>query len=428
MISVREIQTDLQSPLIIENMVTFNTPDMEAYTKLLTALVNEISITETQFENLVKSYGAVGKYLEDDPRLDGYSPLVFPQGSLRLGTIIQPVGKDDDLDVDLVIRLTGKSPYWSQADLKRIIGDRLKSHGVYKDMLDEEGRRCWTLLYRQNSYSKSERYHMDILPSVSEAGYDRVLREVLSQAFSLEQAKRIAIRITDTKSADYYTGQNILTWHSSNPDAYAYWFADRCRTARIIKEGRSIMASIMPIGKLAKEKSILQQVVQILKRHRDIMFRNDHDDKPISIIITTLAGRAYQGEENLVQALCNVVNRMSQFIHKNAKNEYVVENPVNPEENFADKWPTHLKRQQNFFRWLEAVSNDLNEIFHSKGPRLRIELGNAVGSDVAASVSKSFIDDHQSNIRDGIMKVAATGALGTIGKTLNASNCFFGEK
>lgn len=151
-------------------MVTFNTPDMEAYTKLLTALVNEISITETQFENLVKSYGAVGKHLEDDPRLDGYSPLVFPQGSLRLGTIIQPVGKDDDLDVDLVIRLTGKSPYWSQADLKRIIGDRLKSHGVYKDMLYEEGRRCWTLLYRQNSYSKSERYHMDILPSVSEAG------------------------------------------------------------------------------------------------------------------------------------------------------------------------------------------------------------------------------------------------------------------
>ena len=88
MISVREIQTDLQSPLIIENMVTFNTPDMEAYTKLLTALVNEISITETQFENLVKSYGAVGKYLEDDPRLDGYSPLVFPQGSLRLGTVL----------------------------------------------------------------------------------------------------------------------------------------------------------------------------------------------------------------------------------------------------------------------------------------------------------------------------------------------------
>lgn len=90
-------------------MIRHNTSDKEAYTKLLTALVNEISITQTQFDNLVKSYGAVGKYIEEDPRLDGYSPLIFPQGSLRLGTIIQPVGKDDDLDVDLVIRLTGKS-------------------------------------------------------------------------------------------------------------------------------------------------------------------------------------------------------------------------------------------------------------------------------------------------------------------------------
>lgn len=409
-------------------MVSFNASDMEAYTKLLTALVNEISITETQFENLVKSYGAVGKYLEDDSSLDGYSPHVFPQGSLRLGTIIQPVGKDDDLDVDLVIRLTGKDPHWTQADLKRIVGDRLKSHGVYKDMLDEEGRRCWTLLYRQNSDTKNERYHMDILPSVAEVGYDRVLREVLSQTYTFEQAKRIAIRITDNKSTDYHTSRYIFTWHSSNPDAYAYWFADRCRSTRNIREGRSIMATIMPIGKLAKEKSVLQQVVQILKRHRDIMFRNDHDDKPISIIITTLAAKAYQGEENLVQALCNVVNRMSLFIHKNDRNEYVVENPVNPEENFADKWPTHPKRQQNFFRWLEAVGNDLNEIFRSKGPQLREKLGRAVGPDVAASVSKSLIDNHQTDIRNGIAKVSATGTVGAIGKTLNASNCFFGEE
>lgn len=409
-------------------MITYNASEIEAYTKLLTALVNEISITETQFDNLVKSYGAVGKFLEEDSRLSDYHPSIFPQGSLRLGTIIQPLGKDDDLDVDLVIRLTDKNPYWTQADLKRIIGDRLKSHGIYKNMLDEEGRRCWTLLYRQNSESKSERYHMDILPSVTEVGYGRILTEVLSREYSLEQARRIAIRITDNKTKDYHTSRNIQTWYSSNPDAYAHWFADRCRTTRLIMEGRSIMAAIMPIGKLSKEKSVLQQVVQILKRHRDVMFRNEHDDKPISIIITTLAGRAYQGEDNLVHALCNVVNRMSQYIHKNNRNEYIVENPVNPVENFADKWPLHPKRQENFFQWLEAVRNDFNEIFHSKGPMLRENLGKAVGDAVAAAVSKSLIDNHQSNISNGIAKIASTGAIGTVGKSLNATNCFFGEE
>lgn len=409
-------------------MITFNASEIEAYTKMLTALVNEISITETQFDNLVMSYGAVGKFLEDDPHLSGYSPIIFPQGSLRLGTIIQPLGKDDDLDVDLVIRLTGKNPHWTQADLKRIIGNRLKSHGIYQNMMDDEGRRCWTLLYRQNSESKSERYHMDILPSVTEAGYGRILTEVLSREYSLEQAKRIAIRITDNQSKDYYTSRDILTWHSSNPDAYAYWFADRCRTSRLIREGHFIMATIMPIGKQAKEKTVLQQVVQILKRHRDVMFRNEHDDKPISIIITTLAGHAYQGEDNIAQALCNVVNRMSQYIRKNNRNEYVVENPVNPNENFADKWPLYPKRQENFFRWLQAVRDNFNDIFLSKGPRLRENLGKAVGDEIATAVSKSLIDNHQSNIRNGIAKIAATGAIGTVGKSLNASNCFFGEE
>lgn len=409
-------------------MTTFNISDTEAYTKVFTLLVNEISITETQFNNLVKSYGAVGKYLEEDTNLSAYSPLIFPQGSLRLGTIIQPIGKDDDLDIDLVIRLTDKNPVWTQADLKRVIGERLKSHGVYGDMLDDEGRRCWTLLYRQNSESKSERYHMDILPSVAQSGYELILNEVLSKAYSLEQAKRIAIRITDNKSFNYRTSPNINTWLSSNPDAYAYWFADRCRTSRIITEGRSIMAAIMPIGKLAKEKSVLQYVVQILKRHRDIMFKNEHDDKPISIIITTLAAQAYQGEENLVHALCNVVNRMPKFIFKNYKGECIVANPVNPTENFADKWPSHPKRQHNFFRWLEALDHDLNKILHSKGVLLRENLGRAMGSDVASAVSNSLIDDHQRSIRNGTAKVTAAGAIGTIGKSLNASNCFFGEE
>ncbi len=82
-------------------------------------------------------------------------------------------------------------------------------------MLGDEGRRCWTLLYRQKSESKSERYHMDILPSVAEAGYTRVLNEVLSKAYSLDQAKRIAIRITDKESWDYRISTSIRTWHSS---------------------------------------------------------------------------------------------------------------------------------------------------------------------------------------------------------------------
>ena len=104
--------------------------------KILVAVVKSLDITRTQFENLSQSYNAVGKYLESDPIFEPYHPIVTPQGSLRLGTIIQPVNDGDDLDVDLVYRLLGKSTNWTQSDIKRLVGKRLKEHGIYREMLD----------------------------------------------------------------------------------------------------------------------------------------------------------------------------------------------------------------------------------------------------------------------------------------------------
>ena len=129
--------------------------------KLFLNVAENLDITETQFNNLTRSYNAVGKYLEEDPNFKDYQPVVTPQGSLRLGTIIQPITEDGDIDVDLVFRLIGKHPYWTQKHIKQMVGQRLKAHGTYCEMLDkEEGRRCWTLLYRQKSDNAQERYHM----------------------------------------------------------------------------------------------------------------------------------------------------------------------------------------------------------------------------------------------------------------------------
>ena len=53
--------------------------------------------------------------------------------------------------------------------------------------------------------------------------------------------------------------------------------------------------SVRAVPKYQSNKTPLQRAVQILKRHRDIMFAGD-EDKPVSIIITTLAAKAYQGD------------------------------------------------------------------------------------------------------------------------------------
>ena len=51
--------------------------------KILVALVKTLDITKTQFENLAKSYNAVGKYLESDPVFAPYHPVEIGRASCR---------------------------------------------------------------------------------------------------------------------------------------------------------------------------------------------------------------------------------------------------------------------------------------------------------------------------------------------------------
>jgi len=104
-------------------------------------------------------------------------------------------------------------------------------------------------------------------------------------------------------------------------------------------------------------------------------FRHNPDAQPISIIITTLAARAYQGEADLGDAMERILEQMGNLIHSTRPR---VPNPVNPAEDFADKWYTEEGRkkrlEENFHTWLTAAKADLQLRSHrirtSSGDRL----------------------------------------------------------
>ena len=157
------------------------------------------------------------------------------------------------------------------------------------------------------------------------------------------------------------------------------------------------------------------------------MFKND-DDKPISIIITTLAARAYKGEDSLLEGLVNVISTMESYMTIDSDGHYVVINPTNPDENFADKWPTHPKRKENFFRWLQQVKSDVYSIINGSGLQVRESIGRSFGDTFSKKLFNMLTEQHKSSAINGGVKVAATGVLGSTGKTLNAKNTFYGKK
>ena len=408
-------------------MFTISESKKKELSTLLLLLAKNLDITKTQFDNLAQSYMAVGKFLENDEQFADCHPVVSPQGSLRLGTIIQPISKDDDLDVDLVYRLSSKPYFWTQKTIKDKVGERLKSSERYAPMLEkEEGRRCWTLLYRDNADNPKEKYHMDILPCVSNTIYNDIYQRLVRETYSRASVEQIAIRITDKESDGYDSDTNESNWLKSNPDGYALWFASRCKQTTQLREVK--VEDIISVGKYTEKKTTLQRVVQLLKRHRDIMFRNDTDDKPISIIITTLAARAYKGETDIYDALVNVIWGMESFIGRDSDGNFFISNPVNEEENFADKWPKHPKRKENFFKWLAQLKIDLRSIQNNSGVNLQRTFSNSFGQEVTSRSYTDFTANKRNDFASSTAKISATGVLGTIGKTLNAANTFYGKK
>lgn len=395
------------------------TPEQKhQFSHILEELGNTLDISETQYEAAVKSYQAVGDWLaKEDSTLAPYFPEILPQGSFMLGTMIKPIHEKDDLDIDLVCQLKGKNPNWTQEDLKHKVGDRLKENKRYEEMLDKEGRRCWTLVY-----SDAANYHMDILPSIVDKGY----RIILEKAFSdteLKDIENLGIRITDNETLNYRWESNHLNWMKSNPFGYGLWFFQQARLDFI--KAFSLNESIAPVPKYNKEKLPLQRVVQILKRHRDLLF-NGNEHKPISIIITTLASKAYNKETNIIDALIHIVNDMPNHIKEHWSSEHNkmikwVSNPVNTEENFADKWVEHPERERNFYHWLNEVKKDLNNILNQKGKGIQFineSMIKPFGKDVVTKTFSNYGEKYLKQRESGAMKMAAgTGMLGTTGRT-----------
>ena len=396
--------------------------------KQISVLLNEIGkaldVTKTEYDQITTSYKAVGSYLAEDPSpLKAYSPQIRPQGSFLLGTAVRPVSEDADLDIDLVCELTQKPFYWTQYSTKNAVGDRLKSSGIYGPMLDKEGKRCWTLIYADG------KYHMDVLPCVVNEGYITALERMLASSDSVV-SDTTAIRITDKTRSDYTTEKDSDKWPKSNPFGFAKWFYKIAYRPTNLQRTINLKEAIAPVPKYYETKAPLQRVVQLMKRHRDIMFNGNEDDKPISIIITTLAARAYNDATDLLDALRHISRNMTSYI-KGIPGHRVVENPVNPSENFADRWKPDNKKEENFYKWVNKLQADVVRLIAAAGQgldKLQALFEELFGEKVSKASFKAYGNQLLEQRKAGKLTAATgTAMLGVDGAIKVSAHNFYGK-
>ena len=367
--------------------------DKIKYSKFLEEVAQTIDIPPSKYQQAVDRYQSVGQWLENGEYQDCVGePAIYPQGSFRLGTVVRPIrgGMEADYDIDLVCELPIAKHLAVPREIKMMVGERLEDHETYRRLLDDEGKRCWTLEYAEQD---GVGFHVDILPSVPER----------REHYDTE------IAITNKQGTVY-------SWSASDPQGYGIWFDDTNGTAfaRVaMDQKRSIMARTSHVYASVEDvpdqlvRTPLQRVIQIMKRHRDVKFNNDdaNDFSPISMIITTLSARLYQGEIDVYTALTEIVTKLhaytvliddgasyrthplSTLIRRTSDGRWYIGNPVNPDENFADRWhEDDHARARAFFSWVGALKSDLVDLVaesrpHAARTRLITTLGGSAASD-----------------------------------------------
>lgn len=328
---------------------------------LLEHVADSLDISRELHDEVVNQYREIANYLAaPDSPLQSADPDLYPQGSFSIGTVVRPVSDVDDYDIDMVCLLHLKKESVTQQELKDRIGDRLVQRPDLKRRLSES-RRCWRLDF--------DGYHLDVLPAIPDL-------ELL--------AANDSILITDTE---------LRHWQHSNPKGFTAWFRQVMAVALLREKQRLVEATHfrMSIADVPDDdvKTPLQRAVQILKRHRDIHFAGEADVRPVSVILTTLAARAYNDEDNLVDALLAIVRRMPEHIeYRNGR--WWVQNPVNMLENFADKWNEYPERRTAFMEWLASVQADFDVIAQERGSALYESLKPMFGDRIVINAARKL--------------------------------------
>lgn len=346
--------------------------------RLLLGGLRALDITEEERQLAVRRYEELGAVLDERWASTRGRNRVFAQGSFRLGTVVRNVSREDDVDIDMVAMRDVVRQSISQQQLKDEVGDAVRAYAA-RPMSGgprvEESSRCWTLIWPG--------MHMDVLPAIPD-----------------EEGSRGGLFITD---------RDVYRWLRSDPDGYARWF--HRQEELVLVANSDVVESRLEVEQVPMwpRRSVLQRVVQALKRHRDVYFAHRPGEKPASVVITTLAAHAYAGGSELGVALRQVLSDMPRFLQQ-VDGEWVLPNPAQPEENFVDSWLGRPRCAESFFEWLSVAAGAV--VCLESAPSLRatvMGLEEEFGHRFADGASRAFAATLTDARADGALRVAAGG-------------------
>ncbi len=364
-------------------------------------LIEGLDIPQSLYEKAIGHYNAVATFLQEQ----GIESDIYPQGSYSLGTVVRPYKESEDAayDLDAVCEIKINKSDTTAEEIKKMVGDALKSDGTYRKMLQEEWDKCWTLEYADvNGIG----FSVDIVPAVAEE--DIVLKNNL-------ETEGVDFTVYDSQIAITHKDGERYTWKTSNPKAYQNWFkklnesfvkAERQKLAKR-RDGRLYVLNEATVEKIpeTQERSALQRVIQIVKYHADVYYTkgNIKEYKSASVIVTTLIALLAQEADPSLEVfplLSYIVGELEIYgenlsltesafakryenknIIRRIGGQWILRNPLNPSENLVDSWNQEPRKAQYFFQWIRMLKKDYLTSLDTEDEKFVAVLENNFGKD-----------------------------------------------
>lgn len=327
----------------------YSSGEAHQWEQLIGNLLRRLELDPTDRARSEADYEKLAERVADKLSLPRHDVHIFPQGSMRTQTTISqrhPL----KFDLDLIVKLTGPRYDFPDPEVMFAAFGKALEGSESVTGTPEEKRRCWRLGY------PGKPYYFDLTPAV---------RDQTGKVGS-----SLSVRDPETR------------WAPSNPEEFADWFCTNANVrfpfqTALLKSQVEARTTVTPLPdeKVALD-DILRRAVQLMKLHRDTLYWGVSEDKkmtmPISVIIVTLATRAYadllkyRAHEfsSLIEVVLAVVEAMPNYIER-GQYGWRVENPALAGENFADKWNTDGgARRAEFERWHGKLESDLEALLH----------------------------------------------------------------
>jgi hypothetical protein len=339
-----------------------------ALDELLLEICEEFQISEARYDRAVDRYKSLNKLFEGiGSPFRQFRPDIYPQGSMALGTTVQPIKGPHDLDFVLELSNYLRGPMHLITELHEF----LRMHGVYGPMTRLKNR-CVRIEYADDFY-------MDVLPACRNA-----------------TAVGTCIKVPDCA---------LQGWSDSNPRGYIKWFKEQ--SGKRFVERLLEKAEPIPDQQAVAEKDTLQLVVQLFKRWRDRWYAAvDPRLAPISIVLTTLAADTYQGEQSVSKAITSMLGEIVRLIdvsRRAGESHLHLCNPSNTAEDLTERWDSNPLGYSAFERGIRDFQQQWMLVTR--------------GGNVNAPLESLFGDTVTTVLRKGTQKIQGSRLAGALGVT-----------